>query len=221
MPNAQDFDVMVFDTYTPRSDAGARNYDQWLADVDCPLFNSLSMVAGYYCWKVADAKGDRAPSGRGANDPYTYFGFFGLNDESGFEAMMSDPKAEAHVPVWVSSWSRYPDAADMAENFFFSFARRRHFTPGQIAQSVLLVPYHRGESIDVPGYESWSADPAVVSAFAETVRYESWSVEKQLQGDYAPNGVDLFFVDSFEHAAPVWALTPTAVLGTLVAGPAK
>lgn len=221
MANAQDFDVMVFDTYTPRFDAEARDYDQWLADVDCPLFNSLEMVAGYYCWKVAEAKGDRAPCARGASDPYAYFGFFGLNDESGFEAMMSDPKAEAHVPVWVSQWSQRPEAADMAENFFFSFARRSHVTSGDIGQTVVVVPYHRGELIDAPGYESWSSNPGAIASFAETVRYESWTVEKQLQGDYTPNGLDLFFVDSFEHAAAVWDSTQTAVLGTLVAGPAQ
>ncbi|NKB42749.1 MAG: hypothetical protein GKS03_00590 [Alphaproteobacteria bacterium] len=219
MANAQDFDVMVFDTYTPRSDASTRNYDQWLADVDCPLFNSLDMVAAYYCWKVADAKGDRAPCARGATDPYTYFGFFGLNDEAGFEAMMSDPKAEAHVPVWVSQWSQYPEAEDMAENFFFSFARRGQVTPGDMTQTVLVVPYTRDPSNETPGYESWSSDTDAVSALAQTVRYESWSVERQLQGDYAPNGLDLFFVDSLEQAKPAWDLTPNAVLGTLVAGP--
>jgi hypothetical protein len=220
MTNAQDFEVMVFDTYTPRSDSAARDYDQWLADVDCPLFNSLDMVAAYYCWKVADAKGDRAPCARGATDPYTYFGFFGLNDESGFEAMMSDPKAEAHVPVWVSQWSQFPEATDMAENFFFSFARRCHFTAGDIGQTVLVVPYYRDGPSETPGYETWSSKPDVVSAFAQTVRYESWHVERQLQGDYAPNGVDLFFVEDRTHASTVWDLTRNAVLGTLVAGPA-
>ena len=219
MPSAPDFDVMVFDTYTPRPDAQARNYDQWLVDVDCPLFNSLDMIAAYTCWKVLKAKGNRANSARGSNDPYSYFSFFGLSDASGFEAMMADPKAEAHVPLWVSNWSRNPESADMAENFFFSFARLSHFKPGKMAECVVLVPYQCKAAIDGPGYEHWSSNSEAVSAFAETVRYESWVVEKQLQGDYAPNGVDLFFVESFDHANTVWDTAPTAVLGTLVAGP--
>ncbi|MDG2243302.1 MAG: hypothetical protein P8L66_07375 [Rhodospirillaceae bacterium] len=218
MKNTQDFDVMVFDTYSPRSDAAARNYDQWLADVDCPLFNGLDMVAGYYCWKVAKAKGNRAPCARGSGKPYTYFGFFGLNDESGFEAMMSDPKAEAHVPVWVSQWSQHPDAADMAENFFFSFARKTQATPGQMTETALLVPYDR-DTTESSGYESWSNNVSAVSAFAETVRYESWVVERQLQGDYAPTGLDLFYLGDASQAETLWDLTPNAVLGTLVAGP--
>lgn len=219
MANTHDFDVMVFDTYSPRADAAARDYDEWLGDVDCPLFNSLDMVVGYFCWKVAKAKGERAPCARGSKDPYTYFGFFGLNDESGFEAMMSDPKAEAHVPVWVSQWSQYPDAVDMAENFFFSFARRRQRSPGTMTETVLVVPYDR-EVTESNGYETWSGDVGAVSSFAQTVRYESWAVERQLQGDYAPNGLDLFFLDSADQAEAIWSLTPNAVLGTLVAGPA-
>ena len=214
-----DFDVMVFDTYSPRDDAASRNYDDWLAAVDCPLFNSLNMVAGYYCWKVDRAKGVRAPAAICTDQPYTYFGFFGLNDESGFGTMMTDPKAEAHVPVWVSEWSSYPDTDDMAENFFFSLAKRIHNTSGPRTGNVLVVPYEYVESDSQGTAYGWASNPEAAKALASQVRFESWVVKEQLQGQYAPNGLALFYLDDPSQASKVWDITSNAVLGTLIAGP--
>lgn len=217
MATANDYDVMVFDTYSPRADAQSRNYESWLAEVDSPLFNSLDMVSAYTCWKVVDAKGTRAHDRRGSDQPYTHFGFFGLQDDSGFDAMMSDPKALAHVPLWVADWSQKPDAEDMAENFFFSFARRVHHSLGQKTETVLLIPFAAGER--GPGYKTWAPQSDQVTALVDSVRYESWVVEKQLQGDYAPDGLDIFFLENSEQAKVIWGLTPDVVLGALIAGP--
>lgn len=219
MTDDTDFDVMVFDTYSPRDDADARNYDAWLAAVDCPLFNSLGMVAAYTCWKVIDAKGNRAPRGRGESVPFTHFGFFGLYDEAGFGAMMSDPKAEAHVPVWVSQWSRYPETDDMATNFFFSFARRHIGPRGPKTKTILLVPFEKKADREVPGYQEWAEKPDIAAELAGAVRYESWVVEQQLQGDYGPSGLDVFYLQDTAQAEPIWQSTTNAVLGTLIAGP--
>jgi len=219
MTEDTDYDVMVFDTYSPRDDADARNYDDWLAKVDSPLFNSLDMVAGYTCWKVVDAKGNRAPRGRGETEPFTHFGFFGLRDEAGFGAMMADPKAEAHVPVWVSEWSRYPDTEDMAMNFFFSFARRRASSEGSRTATALLVPFESETKSGVPGYTAWAERPEIVKDLTRMCRYESWIVEQRLQGDYGPNGLDIFYLDDAAQAEPVWQSAPDAVLGALIAGP--
>ena len=220
MTKSNDFDLMVFDTYAPREDADARGYDEWLAKVDCPLFNSLSMVAGYYCWRVDSAVGDRVPYGAGASEPFTYFGFFGLHTPDDFASMMADPKALEHVPIWVRDWSRHPEAEDMAENFFFSMAKRIYVWPGERTPWIVLIP-HEGAGAAEPGFHSWASkeDRQDIEAIARTGRYETWRVTENLQGDYQPAGLDLLYLsdpDEFENILP---FVDNAVLGRLVAEP--
>ena len=220
MTESTDFDVMVFDTYAPRADADARGYDEWLAKVDAPLFNSLSSVAGYYCWRVDSAIGNRVPYGVGAQEPYTYFGFFGLRSEGDFAAMMADPKAEAHVPIWVRDWSRHPEAKDLAENFFFSMAKRTYVWPGERTPWVVLIP-HSGRLGVQPGFRNWAEEQsyADVEALVRKGRYETWVVTATLQGAYDPPGVDLVYLsdpDGFDDLLP---FVENAVLGRLVAEP--
>lgn len=45
-------DAMVFLPYTPRADADARGYDDWLREVDNPFFNAVPGIVHYSNWKV-------------------------------------------------------------------------------------------------------------------------------------------------------------------------
>ena len=55
-PSKSPSGVMCFLTYTPRADVDAHAYEQWVREVDNPLFMSIPGIAWYESWKVHASK---------------------------------------------------------------------------------------------------------------------------------------------------------------------
>jgi hypothetical protein len=98
---------MLFLPYTPRPDADALRYDDWLRAVDNPFFNSVPGIAHYSNWKLsAQISG---------SIPFTHFDFLML--DAPFEAVWGNERLGTFAAGWTPKWGRDPDNADLAVNY--------------------------------------------------------------------------------------------------------
>ena len=99
-------DIMVFLPYTPRADAEAQGYDEWLRRVDNPFFNSIPGIAHYSNWKVTGG----APAG------FTHFDFMYLDPALAGQVWTNETLLD-FAAGWTEQWGREPQAADLSVNY--------------------------------------------------------------------------------------------------------
>lgn len=110
-------DIMVFLPYTPRADAEARGYDEWLRRVDNPFFNSIPGIAHYSNWKVTGGAPDSnwkvtggAPAG------FTHFDFMYLDPALADQVWTNETLLD-FAAGWTEQWGREPQATDLSVNY--------------------------------------------------------------------------------------------------------
>lgn len=97
--------IMVLLPYTPRPDADARGYDDWLREVDNPFFNAVPGIVHYSNWKVS-----------GPVAGFSHFDFMFL-DPSLADGVWSNPAVVDFAAGWTRQWGTAPDAADLSVNY--------------------------------------------------------------------------------------------------------
>lgn len=105
---------MLFLPYTPRDDADARGYDDWLRCVDAPFFNSVPGVAHYSNWKVAEVLTGSVP--------FTHFDFLLL--DGAVEQVWGNARLQDFAAGWLDKWGRDPANADLSVNYHTYLADR-------------------------------------------------------------------------------------------------
>jgi hypothetical protein len=93
---ARQSDAMIIIVYAIRSDAVAKEYEDWVRRVDCPFFNAAPGIAQYVNWKVA--------GGRNVFAPQPYFDFVVMDGIESFDAVWLDPKLNAFRRKWRELW---------------------------------------------------------------------------------------------------------------------
>ena len=143
-------DVMVFLPYTPRADADARGYDDWLRQVDNPFFNAVPGIVHYSNWKVAGAAKAFA---------FSHFDFMYL-DPSRADGVWSNAAVLAFAAAWTARWGAFPDAADVSLNYHSYRLTRRDGADSFDRRGVRLgmldaPPGHLGGTV-------WEVDSSLV-----------------------------------------------------------
>jgi hypothetical protein len=105
---------MLFLPYTPRDDADARGYDDWLRSVDAPFFNSVPGIAHYSNWKVAEVLTGTVP--------FTHFDFLLLEGPSA--QVWANTRLQDFAAGWLAKWGRDPSNADLSVNYHTYMADR-------------------------------------------------------------------------------------------------
>jgi hypothetical protein len=97
---------------TPRSDARARGYEDWLRTVDNPFFNSQPGIAGYSNFKVVEAKCGSVE--------YSDFDLVYIDEDKSFEDIfIGNAEAQQFARDWVTQWGQAPDDPDLASGVNF------------------------------------------------------------------------------------------------------
>jgi hypothetical protein len=146
-----DCDIMVLLPYTPRADANARGYEDWLRAVDNPFFNSVKGIAHYINWRV-----DRVLWGTVG---FTHFDYMRLDPEHA-DAVWTNPAVIEFAAGWVRSWGVEPDAADASVNYHsYRLRRVAGRAPGFARTTVLGIG---ADPKGLAGDELWAVDHPLV-----------------------------------------------------------
>ena len=108
-PSKSPSDTMFFLTYTPRADAAARGYEDWLRAVDNPFFNAVPGVVRYENWKIHENKS--------GVQSFTYFDLMYIDGEDAAEKIWGNLDVAAFVRGWSEQWGRDPRAVDQQVNY--------------------------------------------------------------------------------------------------------
>jgi hypothetical protein len=146
-----DCDIMVLLPYTPRADAAARGYDDWLRSVDNPFFNAVRGIAHYSNWKV-----DRVLWGTVG---FTHFDYMRL-DPAYADEVWSNPAVTEFAANWTRTWGAEPDAADLSVNYH-SYRLRRVSGRAAFARATLLG-IGAGVTAGGDGDELWVVEQPMV-----------------------------------------------------------
>lgn len=122
--------TMLFLPYSPRGDADARGYDDWLRQVDNPFFNTRPGIRHYSNWKVIDGA---------AAHGFTHFDFLLLDEGFASARVWEDAPLAAFAADWVRAWGADPDG-EAAANYHCYEARLEGGDAGTWAERVAIDP---------------------------------------------------------------------------------
>lgn len=183
-------DTMLLLTYTPRSDADARDYDGWLREVDNPFFNNVPGIVEYTNWKVTADKVGRVP--------FSHFDTMLIDGPEAVETVWADPDVLAFADGWRETWALNPDGEDLSVNYQVALCRQTSGGTGdRRSPHVIFIPHIR--AADVPGrdYDAYLRDVDVpfFNAQPPVVHYSNWRVVSPVLGRMWFTDFDLMFVD--------------------------
>jgi hypothetical protein len=105
---------MLLLTYTPRSDAEARDYNRWLREIDnpsstpCPGSSSTN-------WKIV--------AQHVGTVPFTHFDTMLVEDEVAVERIWSNSEVQRFADGWRELWALNPGADEMSPNYQVAICR--------------------------------------------------------------------------------------------------
>jgi hypothetical protein len=159
-------DTMFLLPYTPRADADARGYDEWIQSIDNPFFNSVDGISHYSNWKVRDVLVGSVP--------FTHFDFMFVDRERQAK-IWSNEAVAAFANGWTEKWGVDPGNADLSVNYHvYKLAHREG--PVVFDREHVLVVFE-------------PASPRGADA-------SSWSVEESVLGKCPCASVEILFGDA-------------------------
>jgi hypothetical protein len=93
----------MFLPYVPRADAAARNYDEYLREIDNPFFNSDAVPE-----VVTDANWRKVRELVGT-EWWTDFDLMFIEGPESVAGLFANPRAAAFMGEFVRNWGRVPD----------------------------------------------------------------------------------------------------------------
>lgn len=153
-------DTMLLLPYTPRADSEARNYSDWLKEVDNPFFNSVPGVIRYTNWMVRPQHVQAFP--------FRYFDFLVVKDPAAVEKVWSNEELLTFAANWTRTWGVDPGARDMSVNYHVYLCQRTGpALPATSRHAILTM------GVDIPGRpsETWRViDPILGKPYSETFK---------------------------------------------------
>ena len=101
-PSASPSQTMFVLTYTPRADAQAHGYEDWLREIDNPFFNSdevPELISSSNWLRTRDLVG---------TEWWTDFDLMFIDGPDGFDKLLANPKSAAFATNWATAWGNRP-----------------------------------------------------------------------------------------------------------------
>lgn len=108
-PSKSPSSAMCFLTYTPRADVDAHAYEQWVREVDNPLFMSIPGIAWYESWKVHSRKNGWSS--------FAYFDTMYIESKEALEQVWGNETLKEFAHQWTLRWGRAPQHPDLSVNY--------------------------------------------------------------------------------------------------------
>jgi hypothetical protein len=147
-PSKSPSQMMFVLTYTPRADADAHGYEDWLRAVDNPFFNAQPGIVRYENWKVHANKNGVAS--------FTYLDLMYIEDEAAIEKIWTNPALLDFAQKWTEKWGRVPQAVDQQVNYHVvlceELAGQRYDVRSEWA---IFLPYVRQDGAADRGYDTY------------------------------------------------------------------
>lgn len=147
-PTKSPSELMFVLTYTPRADAAAQGYDDWLRAVDNPFFNAQPGIVRYENWKVHANKNGVAS--------FTYLDLMYIEGEQVVEQIWGNPAIADFAQQWTDKWGRVPQAVDQQVNYHIvqctELAGQKFATRSEWA---IFLPYARPDDAAERGYHPY------------------------------------------------------------------
>ncbi|MEM9516934.1 MAG: hypothetical protein AAGA42_18955 [Actinomycetota bacterium] len=103
-------------TYNLRRGADLAEYDNFMRDVDYPVFRARPEVRSYHGYHIV---------GDGQGDPgFRHFDLLEVDDFADADKIFGHPDVAAHAGSWVERWSEHGPDAPPEMNFGMSFCER-------------------------------------------------------------------------------------------------
>ena len=191
-PSKSPSDTMFFLTYTPRADAGALGYEDWLRAVDNPFFNAVPGIVRYENWKIhANKSGVQS---------FTYFDLMYIEGEAAIEKIWGNPAVAAFVEEWSEQWGRDPRAVDQQVNYHIVLCKELAGQRFDVrSEWAIFLAYVRAPDAAARGYEAYLRD--VDNPFfnsdevPELTTSSNWWRTSDVVGTEWWTDFDLMFVD--------------------------
>ena len=191
-PSKSPSQLMFVLTYTPRADADAHGYEDWLRAVDNPFFNSQPGIVRYENWKV-----HRNINGVAS---FQYVDFMHIESEASIEQIWTNPAILDFAQKWTEKWGRVPQAVDQQVNYHVvlceEIAGNKFPTRTEWAA---LIPYVRQDDASARGYEEYVREidnPFFNSdEVPELLTSSNWLRTKDIVGTEWWTDFDLMFFD--------------------------
>ena len=191
-PSKSPSQTMFVLTYTPRADAAAHGYEDWLRAVDNPFFNAQPRIVRYENWKVHSNKNGVAS--------FQYLDLMYLEDEATIEKLTASKDFQAFAQGWSEQWGRVPQAIDQQVNYHILFCEElAGQRTAERSEWAIFLPYKRADDASARGYEPYLRDidnPFFNSdEVPELVSSSNWLRTRDLVGTEWWTDFDLMFID--------------------------
>jgi hypothetical protein len=180
---------MLLLTYTPRADADARGYEQWLREVDNPFFNGVPGIAEYTNWKIVEPKLGVMP--------FTHFDTM-LIENDALDRVWGNPEVGRFADGWRELWALNPGADDMGVNYQVSLARQSaEGTETRRTRHCIFLPHIVAPDAQERDYDAFLRDVDIpfFNAQPEIVHYSNWKIERPIVGKVWFTDFDVFYVE--------------------------
>lgn len=191
-PSRSPSELMFVLTYTPRADADAHGYEDWLRAVDNPFFNSQPGIVRYENWKVHANKNGVAA--------FTYLDLMYIEDEAAIEKVWTNPALLDFAQQWTEKWGRVPQAVDQQVNYHVVLCEELAGQKlGVRSEWAIFLPYVRQEGAAERGYDAYLRE--VDNPFfnsdqvPELATSSNWVRKRDIVGTEWWTDFDLMFVD--------------------------
>ena len=182
--------MMLLLTYTPRSDAEAREYDQWLQEVDNPFFNVVPGVVEYINWKIVAQKLGTVP--------FTHFDTMFVEDEAAVERIWSNLEVQRFADGWRELWALNPGAEDMSPNYQVTICRETASGDSHVRTPyAIFVPHIKAPDWREREYDVFLRDVGTrfLNSQSEIVHSSNWRVVGSILGSVWFSDFDLIYVE--------------------------
>lgn len=179
--------LMLQIVYTPREDANARGYEDWLREVDAPFFNSVEGILHYSNWKIIDS-----PVGE---CPFTHFDLMFIEPGSiGSDKIFANPVVAEFASGWNDLWGTAPDGS-FADSGVEVYRCRLIAEPAVTTRTnhVAFITNTPRADAHERGYDDWlrEVDNPFLNSVPEILSYSNWRIDAADVGEIRYTDFDL------------------------------
>jgi hypothetical protein len=169
--------TMLLLTYTPRSDAEAREYNQWLREIDNPFFNAVPWIVVYTNWKIV--------AQHVGTVPFTHFDTMLVEDEAAVERIWSNSEVQRFADGWRELWALNPGADEMSPNYQVAICREIASGDSDLrTRHAIFIPHVKAPDWHERNYDGFLRDVGIpfLTSQPAVVDCSNWRIVGRVLG---------------------------------------